>query len=214
MDEFYQIPCPSYHPIIRYGLRVFFRLFYFYRIHGQENLPGQSAFLLASNHQSYFDPVMIGVVTRLSFCFMAWAALFRGPRWFARMISSFGAFPVDLEKNDPASYRLALGVLHAGYPMVIFPEGGRQVTGQLLELRGGAVRLAMHAGVPIVPARIEGAFAAWPKPRKWPRLFKPITITFGPPIPPPARGLPPREREQATAAVLQKLREFMSGETQ
>lgn len=214
MQEYYQVPQPTRHPLLRAALLLFFKICYFYRAEGTQNVPRQGPFLIASNHQSFLDPLLVGLALREPLCYMAWAALFRGPRWFARLIHKFGAFPVDLDRNDPTSYRLALDVLKHGEPLVIFPEAGRQDEGRLMELRPGAARLAMHAQAPIVPVRIEGAWAAWPKPRKWPYLFKPIKVTFGEPIPVPERRLKPEEREAASREIMERLRAFMSGEAQ
>lgn len=209
MEEYYQHPQVVPHPLWRVGLTIFFKLFYFLRVKGRENIPSKGPFLLASNHQSFLDPLVVGLGAPLPVSFMAWAALFRGPQWFARLIHRFGAFPVDLEKTDPASFRLALEVLRNGYPLVIFPEGGRQDQGTLMDMREGAARLAMHAGAPIVPVRIEGAWAAWPKPRPWPSIFKPIKVTFGPPIPVPGGRLKPAEREAAAKEIMARLRAFL-----
>lgn len=209
METYYQPPTLKPHPFWRVFLWLFFKGFYFLRVEGRENIPAQGPFLLASNHQSYFDPPLVGLAATQPVSFMAWAALFRGPRWFARLINGMGAFPVDLDKSDPASFRLALEVLKSGAPLVIFPEGARQDVGKLMELREGAIRLAMYAGAPIVPVRIEGAWAAWPKPRKYPKLFKPIKVTFGPPIPVPAGRPKPAEREAVVQEIAEKLREFL-----
>lgn len=209
METYYQPPTLKPHPFWRAFLWLFFKTFYFLRIEGRENIPAKGPFLLASNHQSYFDPPLVGLCAPLPVSFMAWAALFRGPRWFARMINNMGAFPVDLEKSDPASFRLALEVLKSGAPLVIFPEGARQDVGKLMEMREGAIRLAMYAGAPIVPVRIEGAWAAWPKPRKFPKMFKAIKVTFGPPITVPAGRPRPAEREVVVKDITEKLREFL-----
>jgi 1-acyl-sn-glycerol-3-phosphate acyltransferase len=210
MDEFYQPPRPARRPIIRPLFKILFKLFYFYRARGVDNLPREGPFLVASNHQSYFDPLLIGISSRTPLSYMAWAALFRGPRWFARLVRRFGAFPVDLAKPDPAAYRLGLEVLREGCPLVIFPEGEREPGGAPMALREGVARLALHAGVAIVPVRIEGAWAAWPKPRRLPFLFKPIRVTFGAPIAPPPRGLKPAERDAAAREIMEKLRNFLT----
>ena len=83
--------------------------------------------------------------------------------------------------NPLEGLRIAAAILQAGYPLLIFPEGTRSVTGKLQPFKPGLGLLAIETGVPVVPTLIEGTFEALPKGRLLPRRSK-IKVTFGEPV--------------------------------
>jgi long-chain acyl-CoA synthetase len=89
--------------------------------------------------------------------------------------------PFDRTVNPLEGLRIAAAILQAGYPLLIFPEGTRSVTGKLQPFKPGLGLLAIETGVPVVPALIEGTFEALPKGRLLPRRSK-IKVTFGEPL--------------------------------
>ncbi len=185
-------------------LKIFYRL----QVRGLENLPWDRGAIFAPNHDSFFDPVAVNVVHWHPMNFMARHDLFVD-NFFGRAIWSYGAFPVNLERNDPSAFRAAFAALRDGNWLCLFPEGGRSRDGRLGPLREGVARLALKTGVPIVPVRIDGAHEAWPRGRKFPRLFGRITLTYYPPIEPidiQAAG----GREQAVALIMDQLRARIS----
>jgi len=174
-------------------LKLFFRL----KVRGAGNLPDTGGALIACNHQSYLDPIIIGGTSRRPVVFMARDTLFRN-RLFARLIRKCNAFPVRRGKLDRKALQTAVDKLRAGRLLLLFPEGTRTDDGSIRELHSGAVMLAHKANVPIVPAAINGAFQAWPKTHRLFR-FKPVSITYGEPMPPPD----PAERESYERVRLQ-----------
>jgi 1-acyl-sn-glycerol-3-phosphate acyltransferase len=95
----------------------------------------------------------------------------------------------------------ALACIQDGYTMLIFPEGTRSRDGKMHEFKGGAAKLAIDSGVPLIPVRIEGAWNILPPHRKFPRIFGlrgsyPLSITFGKPIVPDNRTV-----EELTTAL-------------
>jgi 1-acyl-sn-glycerol-3-phosphate acyltransferase len=91
-----------------------------------------------------------------------------------------GAWPLQLEGSDPAAIRRSLHWLRNGGAVVIFPEGGRgKPDGSMIRFKGGAIRLALEAGVPILPVTITGGNRVWPSSHKLPRLAK-VQVTFHP----------------------------------
>ncbi|GEM_PF-620558 len=161
--------------------RPLFRLLFSVEYYGVENIPGEGAVILAGNHPSYLDPVLVGLPVERTIYFMAWDALFKVPLlgWFIRKL---GAFPVDIRKGKGESaYREAVRVLREGLALGIFPEGQRSEQGPMGELRTGVARMAIETGATIVPITIGGASRAWPKWRLLPKPAK-IIVRYHAPI--------------------------------
>src|SRR5215475_3284648 len=158
-----------------------FRILFSVEHHGAENVPEEGAAIIAGNHPSYLDPVLIGLPIRRKIRFMAWDALFKIPL-LGRIIKAAGAFPVDLRKGrGEAAYRQALRVLEGGGGLGVFGEGQRSDQATMGDLGGGVARLAVETGAPIVPVTIGGATRAWPKWKLLPRSAK-IVVRYHEPI--------------------------------
>src|SRR5215471_3012150 len=158
-----------------------FRVLFSVEHHGVENVPEEGAVIIAGNHPSYLDPVLVGLPVKRKIRFMAWDALFKIPL-LGRIIKAAGAFPVDLRKGrGEAAYRQALRVLEGGEGLGVFPEGQRSDQATMGDLRGGVARLAVETGAPIVPVTIGGATRAWPKWKLLPRSAK-IIVRYHQPI--------------------------------
>jgi 1-acyl-sn-glycerol-3-phosphate acyltransferase len=160
---------------------IFFLVFYRYRVHGRENVPARGAALIASNHQSFFDPVLVGLLLSRQISIMARESLFRVPG-FAALIRSFNAFPVKRSAFNREAIRRSVEVLEEGRLLLLFPEGRRTRDGSLGAPKPGIALLARKAKVPVVPAVIHGAYKAWPPHRALFRLFVPIRVAFGAPL--------------------------------
>jgi 1-acyl-sn-glycerol-3-phosphate acyltransferase len=165
-------------------------------------LPPPGPCLFASNHQTYYDPLLVAAGQEEPLMFMAWDALFKGGR-FEKLIRCFGAFPVDPEGRDPGGYRACLKFLRDGNRILIFPEGGRSADGGLMPFREGVARLAMKAGVPIVPVCIRGGERAWPRGDSAPRPWFAMSVTYLQHISPQSVRTP--GERHAEAARLHKL---------
>ena len=132
------------------------------RVFGRENLPENGGVLIASNHQSYLDPVMATLGLKRQVDFMAREELFRVPG-FGAFIRSLGAFPVKPGARDTAAIRRAVDRLRNGSTILIFPEGTRSFDGSLQPLLPGFTIIAARSQAPVVPAVIYGAHRAWPR---------------------------------------------------
>jgi 1-acyl-sn-glycerol-3-phosphate acyltransferase len=156
-----------------------FLLFFRVRVYGQNHVPAQGGVLIASNHQSYLDPILLGAGLERPLCYMARDSLFRHPL-FGALIRRLNAFPVNQERPGTAVIREAVRRVRAGWCLTIFPEGTRTFDGRFGRIRPGALVIAERGRVPMVPAVIEGAFEAWPRGGR-PRPGR-ISVLFGKPI--------------------------------
>ncbi len=169
-------PTPTYNVIaaatwpILYGL---FRL----RSTGKENLP-EGGCVLACNHVSSFDPWPLGMPLwpRTFLRFMAKSELY----WFplSKIVDGAGAFPVNRGQHDTVAIETAVRLAREGNVVAMFPEGTRRTKGLVKKFearpRTGAARIALEAGVPLVPAAIKGT-------DKLLRLGK-LRVAYGPPV--------------------------------
>ncbi|MGH9765851.1 MAG: lysophospholipid acyltransferase family protein [Blastocatellia bacterium] len=158
-----------------------FRVLFSVEHQGVENVPEDGAAIIAGNHPSYLDPLLVGLPIERTIRFMAWDALFKVPL-LGQIIKAVGAFPVDIRKGrGEAAFREALRVLESGEALGIFPEGQRSEQAAMGDLRTGVARLAIETGAPIVPVTIGGATRAWPKWKLLPRSAK-IIVRYHEPI--------------------------------
>lgn len=175
-----QLPGGLYFRCIRGMFATFFRLYFRLEFRGLENVPRYGPFIISPNHQSYFDPFWVSIPFPYPLRYMTWDRFIYMPI-IGHFIRTLGAFPVKLEKSDRAALRLSLQHLQQGGTLVIFPEGGRTRTGQVMPFKPGVIRLAMEARAPIVPVTIRGGFEAFnahhlvPRPRK-------VIVIYHPPI--------------------------------
>jgi 1-acyl-sn-glycerol-3-phosphate acyltransferase len=152
------------------------------RYHDKENIPKNlsSGLLIVANHQTYFDPFWICAPIRRKYRFMAWDKAFD---WFlvGWLIKYLGSFPVDTKRGTTKNVlRESLGALRDGATLLVFPEGARAFPdGKLHEFKTGAVRIALEAGVPILPVTVKGANRVWSQTMKRPKFNK-VEIFYHP----------------------------------
>lgn len=154
-----------------------------YKAHGGDYVPVQGGCLIASNHASFLDPLAVccGVLHRYV-RFLARETLFRHglTLWWANGI---GVVKIDRTKGDIAALKTAIAIVKQGGVLGVFPEGTRTLDGRLQQPKGGIGFLMAKAGVPVVPAYVDGTFAAFPKGAKRVRPRK-VSVFFGRPIMP------------------------------
>lgn len=172
-----------YHPgaaIVGFVSRLLWRA----RIEGIEHLPRGGPFIVATNHCSNLDPLMMGWATGNQIGrvvhFMAKIEMRRWPviGWLA---TQSGVYFVRRGERDRAAQRFSLDALAAGKPIAIFPEGTRSRDGHLKEGKPGAALIGMRSGAPIVPAGISGTQHLFPGRSRWPHPSR-VVIRFGEPF--------------------------------
>jgi 1-acyl-sn-glycerol-3-phosphate acyltransferase len=187
---------------------------------GLENLPASGPLILASNHQSFIDSVVIPAVTPRPVNFLAKSDYFEGRGIKGRLIKewfvTFGAMPVDRDDSRAAiaSLDTALGVLAEGGAFGIYPEGTRSRDGRLYRGRTGVAQLALTSGAPIVPVGLIDTDRLQPVGSNRPRLVR-ITVKFGEPIDVRGRydGVPPgKARREITDTVMADIQELTGQE--
>ncbi|MCC6128117.1 MAG: (d)CMP kinase, partial [Chlamydiae bacterium] len=160
--------------------RGFFSLFFRLRVKGLEHFrPGSG--IIASNHVSLYDPEVVSISCPEEVHFLAKEPLFRIPI-LGSLIRVLNAHPVSRDSSDVATFKLIIRLLAAGRKVILFPEGGRSKDGDIQPLEKGLPFLVHKAKCPIFPVYVSGAFEAWPKGRKFPKLWGRIQCSFGPPI--------------------------------
>ena len=168
---------------------LFFRIGYGLKVTGREHVPRHGPCIIASNHISFLDPVVIGAACPRRLTFMARNTLFRHPLLRAWLIG-VGAMPLNRDEADPSAVRGALQCLRRGQPIALFPEGTRQESGRLGTAKRGVGLLAVMGRVPVVPAYVHGTFEALP--RDATRLYpSKILVAFGPVIAYTSKSVPP-----------------------
>jgi 1-acyl-sn-glycerol-3-phosphate acyltransferase len=179
-----ETPAPFVLPLwaingLRRVLHVLSRLFWRVSYRGLENLPESGGVIIASNHQTYLDPIWMSLPFKREIRYLAWSESFGWPV-IGKVIAMLGAWPIQIEKADKTLVRRTSRWLNNGGALVIFPEGGRCLPdGHLLRFKPGAVRMALDANTPILPITIRGGHRVWPKGFRLPHLAK-VELIFHP----------------------------------
>ncbi len=125
------------------------------RVTGRDKLvPGPQ--ILASNHASNFDPLLVGLGAAREIHFLAKDSLFAASRFFAWLIHTYNAWPVRREGGDPAAMKRCSWLLGKRQTIVLFPEGTRSKTGDITPFKPGIGMLAITNRVPVVPVHLGG----------------------------------------------------------
>jgi 1-acyl-sn-glycerol-3-phosphate acyltransferase len=183
------------------------------RTRGGQNVP-DGPVLMVANHQSFMDPVLVGLASsRRRVSFLARETLFKN-KTAAALMRSLDAVPIDHRGFSREGLQATLDFLHRGKVVCVFAEGERTHTGEVEPFKPGISLLMKRVKAPIVPVGIAGAYDAWPRTRKVPRLapvFAPpssatIAVSVGKPIAPETYAGMPRD------AMLEDLRQRVETE--
>lgn len=181
-----------------------FKLLYRYKPINNHTIPQKGGYIVACNHLSYSDPVLLGLCQKRRLFFMAKSELFRN-KFFGALIRALGAFPVERGAGDGKAIKTGEDLIKDGELMTIFIEGGRTKTGELMRPRSGCALVAQQMQVPVIPACIT--IVGNPK-----HVFSKRVIHFGNPLSPQELGLTPdggrRELKTASNKIMDEIKKM------
>ncbi|WP_417388512.1 lysophospholipid acyltransferase family protein [Gimesia sp.] len=167
--------------LFQWILQVLFAIWLRYQSRGKENLPAEGGGLLVSNHQSFLDPLLIGLPLNRPVSFMARDSLFRIPILGPFLRYEF-VIPINRRSASSQSFRAAILNIESGNYVGIFPEGTRSTDGAVQRFKPGFLALLKRTDSAIYPIGIAGAFRALPRGAYFLRP-RPVRVVFGEPIP-------------------------------
>lgn len=171
----------SFYLFCRFILFIHLKILFFFKIKGQSFVPPRGGCIIASNHLSYLDPIVLAVASPRVLSFMAKKELFsQHGAFFKWIITALNAFPLERGAADLKAIRFAINKLKKGHTLIVFPEGTRSTTGQVRDAQAGISMLAARANVPVIPAFITGSDKALPAKSKKISFFTPMSVSFGP----------------------------------
>ncbi|MCW2278302.1 lysophospholipid acyltransferase family protein [Heliophilum fasciatum] len=169
-----------------------------WQVHGWEHVPVQGPVILASNHLSNWDPVVLACAVRRPVHFMAKKELFAIPL-IGSLIGDLGAFAVDRQSTGRQALKASVAILEKGGVIGVFPEGTRSKTGALGEAKAGTALIALMAKTPIVPVGLYNTGRIFSGGR-----FQSFAVEIGSPLP-----MDMTEGKKNTSQAAQQLTEQM-----
>jgi 1-acyl-sn-glycerol-3-phosphate acyltransferase len=184
VDKVWAVGRPTIGAAARAGTRL--------RVYGRERVPRTGGIVVACNHFSWIDPVVLGAASPRTLHYMAKIEAHRVPG-LGGFIRLFGCFPVRRGESDREAVRTMRQVVRDGLALGLFAEGTRQRSGVPGPVQPGAAMVALQEGVPIVPVAVHGS-------QTWrPGNFHPVSIAWGAPL--VLEGLPKGGRGYKEASV-------------
>ena len=156
------------------------KIFFRFRVIHPERLPQSGGLILAANHQSYFDPPLVGICSKRAVHYLARKTLMEWP-FFGPLFPDMNVIPVDRDGNDMSALKTVIRKIKEGEGVVLFPEGTRSRDGNLQPGQAGVGLVIAKTLAPVVPVRIFGSYEAFPRSSKGVKLH-PIRVVIGEPI--------------------------------
>ncbi|WP_201456654.1 lysophospholipid acyltransferase family protein [Chlamydia sp. 17-3921] len=167
--------------ICKFLTKVIFSLFYRLKIFGVKKNFLQGSAIIASNHNSFLDPIALQLSIFGCLHHLARSTLFNN-NFTAWLWKQWACHPIHRGGGNSAAFKIACKLLDEGKKLVIYPEGSRSPDGQLQEGKIGIGMIVMKAHVPVIPAYIGGSYDALNRNMKFPKIWRTITTVFGTPL--------------------------------
>ena len=163
----------GFYNVVWYVCRAAFGLVYPSRVSGREHIPAEGGFILCLNHCSALDPLYISaqIPRERNMHFLAKKEIFSN-KLFAKVLTAIGGIPIDRGNADLNAVRASLQLVKEGKGLGIFPQGTRSRDNTPTPMLTGASMIALRAGVPVIPAYIDGPY----------RLFRRMDLRIGAPL--------------------------------
>lgn len=142
--------------------KILARSFFSFRVIHRERMIENGPVILASNHQSYFDPPLVGICSRRGVYYLARKTLLQIPV-LGRLLPHINVILVDRDGNDMSALKSVIRTVKSGNGVVLFPEGTRSLDGLLQSGKAGIGLVIAKTRAPVQPMRIFGSFEAFPK---------------------------------------------------
>ena len=162
------------------GFRLMYRFYFRWRVFHPERVPLSGPVILASNHESFLDPMLVGAGLERDINYLARESLFRFPG-IGALLRSWNSVPVDREGGGASGLRVILDRLLAGGAIVLFPEGTRSRDGQLQKARSGIGLTVIKSDALVVPVRVFGTYEAFGRHMNLPRPRR-VAVKYGEPM--------------------------------
>jgi 1-acyl-sn-glycerol-3-phosphate acyltransferase len=188
--------------VVKPLMRAWFRM----RVEGAAHVPAGGPVILASNHRSNMDPVLLAAAVRRPVAFMSKAELFVWP--LGAILRAIGQFPVQRGGIDREALRRTSTVLARGWVLGLFPEGTRG-DGSFAAMHPGLGYIVLRERCPVLPVAIFGTERVRRR-LGWLPLASPVRIVIGPPIDLPAAAADRSGRRSATETLRQRLQAFVT----
>lgn len=162
---------------------LFLLVVYRARCWGVRNIPADGPVLFACNHQSFYDPILIGFgASKRHYYSLARHTLFDNKisKLFANWSNSI---PVMQGAGDTKAMKKCIEVLKEGQALMLFPEGARTMTGEVEKFETGAMLIIKRAKPTVIPVAVEGVYDVWPRGQKKPKWTGRLGVMYGKPIP-------------------------------
>jgi 1-acyl-sn-glycerol-3-phosphate acyltransferase len=159
------------------AFRTIYALYFRWKVITPENVPRSGPVILASNHSSFLDPMLVGAGLHREINYLARENLFRFPviGW---VLHKWQAVPVNREGGGAKGLKAILDRLLSGGAIILFPEGTRSPDGKLQPARSGVGLTVIKSSAPVVPVRVFGTFEAYSRHMKFPKPRR-VTVKYG-----------------------------------
>ena len=174
---------PALYHFWRRICRTWFRLAHRPRFIHPDRLPVTGPCLIVANHQSYYDPPLIGCpMHQRMITFLSRASLYDS-KLAGGLIRRLNTVPIRDGEGDIRAIRDIIERIKLGEAVLIFPEGSRTYDGDMQPFRDGAALIIRRVNCPVIPVAVEGVFDAWPRTKSKPKLGTRMMVMYGKPIP-------------------------------